>query len=92
MTTEFFAVIVDLENNAEEWWTALRAAYPQLAAALEKNDCAVITQPVWDAVAALPGFFDGSAYARTALIDCGNTGEPWTDIVGGAHQVFEEAC
>lgn len=89
MNTTYIAVRVDSENNAEEWWDALRERYPRFAAALERDDAAVIAADLWPALAAAPGFATGPAHAETALIDCGSDGELWADVVGGRHQVFD---
>jgi hypothetical protein len=89
MTTTYTAVRVEDEYNAEEWWDALREQFPEFARSLERNNAAVIASPLWDLLAGLPGFSGGPEYAPTALIDCGNEGDQWADVVGGKHRVFE---
>jgi len=75
---------VDWENNAEEWWAAFRAAYPQLRdtdpelhAACREVDRydgeTTLHDPKlierFDAfVWSLPGYDDGPEYAQTALV------------------------
>lgn len=88
-TNDYIAVRVDAENNAETWWEAVREAYPDFARSLERNGAAVIRGNLWHALAALPGFEDGPAYAPTALIDCGSDGDQWCDVVSARHAVFE---
>lgn len=90
MTTQFIAVRVDDENNAETWWDAVRETYPTFAESLARNGGAVIAAPLWDDLAALPGFADGPAHVETALIDCGGEGQRWADVTAGKHGVFEE--
>lgn len=86
---DYIAIRVDDENNAEEWWDAAREAAPKIAASLSRNNAAVVTRPVFDALAALPGFEDGPEYAPAALIDCGGEGDKWADVIGDKHGVFE---
>ncbi len=83
MDTNCIEVRVDTENNAEEWWSALTEAYPRFAASLRKHGAAVIAEPLWVALAALPGFKDGPEYAPTALIRHGDPSD-------GRHDVFVE--
>jgi hypothetical protein len=85
----YIAVRVDDENNADEWWGALREKYPAFAASLEKNGAAVIKDTLWDALTMLPGFADGPEYAKYALIDCGGEGPMWADVTAGRHAVYE---
>jgi hypothetical protein len=89
--TEYLGIKVDCENNAETWWGELDATYPELADSLRENDCAVITRGVWSAIACLPGFHDGPTYAPTPIIDCGDKGDAWRDVVCSRHRVFESA-
>ena len=89
MTATYIAVRVDDENNAETWWTALREQFPDFARSLARNGAAVIDAPLWDELAALPGFEDGPEHAPTALIDCGSEGEQFADVVAGVHQYVE---
>ncbi len=87
--TIYTAVRVEAENSAEEWWSALREAYPAFATSLSRNGAAVIDRDLWDALAAIPGFQGGPAYAPVALIDCGGEGDQWADVVAGRHAVFD---
>lgn len=61
-------VQVDHENNAETWWDALREREPALAARLGDSDTLEITADELARLQALPGWADGPAHARTALI------------------------
>jgi hypothetical protein len=88
-TSNYIAVRVDAENNAEQWWDAVREAYPDFATSLSRNGAAVIRQELWHQLAALPGFSDGPAYAKDALIDCGYEGDQWGDVVSSRHSVFD---
>jgi hypothetical protein len=88
-TKSYLAVLVDLENNADGWWTALREHYPRFARVLSHDGHAVIARNLWAQLEALPGFADGPDYAPTALIDCGNEGSRWADVVAGRHSVFD---
>lgn len=87
--SKYIAVKVDHENNAE-WWGVLREQYPSFARSLKRYGGAVIKASLWGELAALPGFDDGSEYAETALIDCGDKGDLYLDVVGGTHQVFDD--
>jgi hypothetical protein len=89
MNATYTAIRVEHEYNAEQWWDALREAYPVFAASLTSDSVAVIAAPLWDALAALPGFDGGPEYAPTALIDCGSGGDHWSDVVARRHSVFE---
>lgn len=89
-TATYIAVRADHENNAEEWWDALRQQYPRFADTFMRHDVAVIRSELWDVLAALPGFSDGPEYAPTALLDCGSEGDQWSAAVAETHQVFEE--
>ena len=76
-------VKIDYENNAEEFWNAFAKEYPQLRASdpevfevckeiaadreVEIVDAEAI-QRFSDFVEALPGYSDGPAFAKTALI------------------------
>lgn len=90
MPTKYIAVRVDNEYNAEEWWDSLREQYPAFAQALQQDGHAVIASSLWDALIALPGFCGGPDYAECALIDCGNEGDMWCDVVASKHAVFDE--
>lgn len=87
--TTYTAIRIDFEYNAEEFWAALREAYPTFALSLERNGAAVIDARLWDTLAAMPGFDGGPEYAPEALIDCGGEGEQWADVVAGRHEVFD---
>ena len=67
-TKSYLAVLVDLENNADGWWTALREHYPRFARVLSHDGHAVIARNLWAQLEALPGFADGPDYAPTALM------------------------
>ena len=86
---KFVALTVDAENNAEQWWDAVREVAPHIASALERDGRAVVSNDVFDALASLPGYSDGPEHAETALIDCGGAGDRWCAVVAGRHQVFE---
>lgn len=89
-TTKYTAIKVESEYNAEQWWEAVRDAAPTIAKSLERNGHAVVTESVYDALAALPGFAGGPEYAPTALIHCGSEEDQWGDVVSTKHGVFEE--
>jgi hypothetical protein len=89
MATNYIAVRVDDESNAEAWWDALTERYPNVARSLRRNDAAVISAPLYDELAALPGFEGGPEHAPCALIDCGGEGDQWADVVAGRHEVFD---
>jgi hypothetical protein len=69
--TEKIAVRVDEENNAEQWWDALRS-YDRAhggAMALEKAiDAGRVTPEQLEILRALPGWADGPEFAHTALV------------------------
>jgi hypothetical protein len=90
MAIKFHAIRVDDENNAERWWDALREARPDIATSLERNGCAVVSDSVLHSLESLPGWSDGPEYAKTPLIDYGDAGDGYGDVVAGRHQVFEE--
>lgn len=87
--TNYIAVRVDDENNADAWWGALTERYPNFARSLRRNGAAVIAAPLYAEVADLTGFSGGPDYAPDALIDCGNEGDQWGDVVAGRHEVFD---
>jgi len=65
------AVRVDEENNAEQWWDALRS-YDRAhggGRTIEKAiDAGRVTPEQLEILKALPGWEDGPEFARTALI------------------------
>ena len=62
------SVRIDEENNAEEWWDALRDL-DRGSRALEKAiDSGRVTRAQLATLKALPGWADGPEFARTALI------------------------
>jgi hypothetical protein len=65
-------VKVDYENPAERWWAALQEREPGIAARLSDGEEQVTAEEL-DRLQALPGWSDGPAYARTALIVLGPT-------------------
>ena len=87
------AVEVDEENPAEIWWSALEEKYPDLYEALRnsKNCGVVLSDAAWEAIEELPGFEDGPEYARTALLDWGDEGDEFCEIVFGRNMYFEVA-
>lgn len=60
-------VEVDFENNAQEWWDALRA-HPDGARIEAEIDAGSLDARDLAICEALPGWRDGPTYARTALI------------------------
>jgi hypothetical protein len=88
-TTHHIAVRIDVENNADEFWSHLFKVYPAFADSLSLNGAAVIDARLWESLVSLPGFDGGPEYAPYALIDCGGEGEQWADVVAGRHQVFD---
>lgn len=87
--TTYTAIVIDEENGSEAWWDAVRETYPALADSLTRDRAAVIAAPLWDALAALPGFEDGPEFAPNPILDCGGEGEQWAHVTGGAHATFE---
>lgn len=85
----YVAVQVDEEFPAERWWAELRERYPNFADSLSRNGHAVIHTSLWPLLATLPGFADGPKHAPDALIDVGDEGEGWANVVGSRHQVFD---
>lgn len=64
----YFLVEPDWENNAEEWWDALRTRYPMLGNALTNCNRVIASQEVLKAIMELPGYKAGPAYARTPIL------------------------
>jgi hypothetical protein len=58
----------DDENNAEVFWAAFDAAYPELAQQV-RNGGATVDAATWQAIQELDGFSDGPDYAPTALVE-----------------------
>lgn len=69
IASEKLNVRVDHECNAEEFWAALRERHPELAKDLERQNTVTVPRSTWEEIQTLPGFADGPAYARTALIE-----------------------
>lgn len=84
--TSYHAIRVDMENNAEDFWTDLRDAMPELAASLERNGCALVSYSIFARLDGL-GAFNGEP---SPLIDYGTSGEGYCDVIGGRHAVIAE--
>lgn len=89
MTERYKAIRIDDENNAEAFWEAIDDQYPTISASLRRNGHAIVSYKVYQALASLPGFSDGPEHARDALIDCGDCGQQFLDIVQSRYEVFE---
>ena len=87
--TGYTAIGIDEENGSEEFFAALEDAAPMLHARLIRDRHAVIACPLWDEIAALPGFADGPEMAPDALLDFGDEGDQWVHVTGSKHAVFE---
>ena len=61
-------VRADEDNNAEEFWGELDAAFHDVAEQLRESGVARVTAADWEAIRKLPGFSDGPDYAPDALI------------------------
>lgn len=85
---EFFAVRVDMEYDAEEFWVACEDAFPCLSACFAKHGCAYVAENVLDQLAKLPGFSGGPAYAKNAVVRCVNPGEEYLEIKASNHHSF----
>lgn len=70
MSAKTIAVRVDWENNAEEFWDALRAHKngKTLEAAIDSGR---VTMEQRDFLTSLPGYSNGPEHARTALVFLG---------------------
>jgi len=79
------AIRVDMECNADEFWTSLRDARPDVAKSLERNGCAVVGAEALAALTSLGAF----AGEPSPLIDCGTAGDQYGDVVSGRHEVIE---
>lgn len=64
----YFLIEPDFENNAEEWWDALRTRYPVLGNALTNCNRVIATEKVLKAIMALPGYKAGPSYAKTPIL------------------------
>lgn len=80
------AIRVDMECNADEFWSDLREAMPHVARSLERNDCAVVSQAVLERLDSI-GAFTGDP---SPLIDYGSAGDGWSDVCASRHEVIEE--
>lgn len=65
---QLVSVRVDEENNAEEWWDAVRAADRGGAGLEAAIDSGRVTRAQLAVLRGLPGWSDGPEFARTALV------------------------
>jgi hypothetical protein len=85
--SEYHAIRVDMENNANDFWYDLRSAMPHVAGALERRGCVMVSPSVLKRLDSL-GAFNGEP---SPLIDYGTAGDGYTDVVAGCHGVLIDA-
>lgn len=61
-------ITADDENCADTFWGHLDMLFPEIADQLRKQNKAVVSPAVWEALQKLEGFRDGPAHAREALL------------------------
>jgi hypothetical protein len=81
--TTYHAIRVDSECNAEDFWSDLRERLPHVARSLERNDCAIVSEPVFDRLVGLGAF----AGEPSPLIDYGTE---HGDVAACRHEVIDE--
>ncbi len=69
----YYKIEADYENNATLFWASFRETMPSVSAAMERHGHVVVSENGWAAIQNIPGFADGPAHARAALVECGDT-------------------
>lgn len=87
----WYALTVDGDNSGDEFWAALREAYPRLAAELSDSEGVIVSQRALDCLERLPGWDSGSECAPTPLIVHPAHSDEWCDVCAGVHASFEVA-
>lgn len=85
----FIAIRVDEEFNAEKFWENLNGRFPDLCSSLRSNNCAIVSESLWESIQMIPGFDGGPFHAMNALINLGSIGSGWDDVASRKHSCFE---